>query len=337
MGATNSADVESYLYLLGTSLAELSAVVGHLTIPETYFFRIPDHFRVFQEVVLPERIRARQAARRLSILCAGCASGEEPYTLAMLLQGKVELAGWQVAIRGIDVNAAAIAKGKNGRYSAWSLREIEAGYQGALFSSARDASFQLSDSIREMVSLEEGNLADAQAPFWKPRAYDVIFFRNAFMYFSAEAGQAVVARMAESLAPGGYLFMGPAETLRGVSQDFRSVPHPWNVLLSAPDRPQPGCKRSARTCGCHATELRGRAASGVGHVAPRIPGRLGRHHPAGYGAHKNADRPSVRAIRMRAHTRRRSPHSCADQAKGHARRFESGAGSCSRRNVLSKR
>jgi chemotaxis protein methyltransferase CheR len=219
IGATNSADVESYLYLLGTSLTELRAVVGHLTIPETYFFRIPDHFRVFQEVVLPERVRAQRATRRLNILSAGCASGEEPYTLAMLLQGRVDLMGWQVAITGIDVNAAAIVKGKNGRYSAWSLREIEPEFKERYFR-AQGRDFQLCDSIRESVSLEEGNLADARAPFWKPGAYDVIFFRNAFMYLSPEAGKAVVARMAESLAPGGYFFLGPAESLRGVSQAF---------------------------------------------------------------------------------------------------------------------
>jgi len=219
MGATNSADVESYLCLLGTSLPELREVVGHLTIPETYFFRMPDHFRVFQEVVLPERLRAQRAVRRLSILSAGCASGEEPYTLAMLMQGRAELAGWQVAIRGIDVNAAAIRKGRLGRYSAWSLRETEAKFEERCFRREGRA-FQLCDSILEMVSLEEGNLVDSQAPFWKPRAYDVIFFRNAFMYLSPEAGRAVVARMVESLAPGGYLFLGPAENLRGVSHDF---------------------------------------------------------------------------------------------------------------------
>ncbi len=219
MKASRSADVESYLCLLSTSLPELREVVGHLTIPETYFFRIPDHFRVFQEVVLPERMRAQRVVRRLSILSAGCASGEEPYTLAMLMQGRVELAGWQVSIRGIDVNAAAIAKGKVGRYSAWSLRETQANFQERGFR-PEGRNFQLHDSIREMVSLEEGNLVDADAPFWKPRAYDAIFFRNAFMYLSPEAGRAVVARMAASLAPGGYLFLGPAESLRGVSQDF---------------------------------------------------------------------------------------------------------------------
>jgi chemotaxis protein methyltransferase CheR len=195
-------------------------VVGHLTIPETYFFRIPDHFRVLQEVVLPERIRVRSAARQLNILSAGCASGDEPYTIAMLMKNRAELAGWQVTIRGIDVNPAAIDKGKNGRYSAWSLREIDPGFKERYFlPQGRD--FQLRDSIRSMVSLEEGNLIDAHARFWRPNAYDVIFFRNAFMYLSPEAGQAVVARMAESLAMGGYLFMGPAETLRGISHDFQ--------------------------------------------------------------------------------------------------------------------
>ncbi len=217
--ATSSPDVGSYLCLLGTSLPELRAVVGHLTIPETYFFRIPDHFRVLQEVVLPERIRMRGATRQLNILSAGCASGDEPYTVAMLVKDRAELSGWQVTIRGIDVNPAAVNKGKNGRYSPWSLREIDPAFKNRYFlPQGRD--FQLHDSIRSMVSLEEGNLMDSHAPFWKPSAYDVIFFRNAFMYLSAEAGQAVVARMAESLSPGGYLFMGPAETLRGVSHDF---------------------------------------------------------------------------------------------------------------------
>jgi chemotaxis protein methyltransferase CheR len=217
--ATNSPDVERYVCLLGTSLPELRAVVSHLTIPETYFFRLPDHFRVLQEVVLPERVRAQSATKHLNILSAGCASGEEPYTIAMLVKGRVDLTGWQVSIRGVDVNQQAIIKGKNGLYSPWSLREIDSKFKERYFRpQGRD--FQLHNSILAMVSLEEGNLADAQASFWKPHGYDVIFFRNAFMYLSPEAGQAVVARMADSLAPGGYLFLGPAETLRGVSDEF---------------------------------------------------------------------------------------------------------------------
>jgi len=220
MDATNSLEVDSYLCLLRTSLPELRAVVGHLTIPETYFFRIPDHFRALREVVLPERVQARAASRQLNILSAGCASGEEPYTIAMLVQGRLDIKGWQVSIQGIDVNPSVISKGKKGLYTPWSLREIDPTFKKRCFrSQGRD--FQLCGSIREMVSLEEGNLANPHAAFWKPNTYDVIFFRNAFMYFSSEAGQSIVDRMAESLVPGGFLFMGPAETLRGVSHKFR--------------------------------------------------------------------------------------------------------------------
>jgi chemotaxis protein methyltransferase CheR len=219
MTATNISDVDSYLCLLGTSLQELREVVVHLTIPETYFFRIPDHFRALEEVVLPERIKARGFAKRLNILSAGCASGEEPYTIAMLVQNRADLNGWQVSIKGIDVNPAVIAKGKKGRYTQWSLREIDATFQERCFS-REGREYQLCDPIRNMVSLEEGNLANPEAAFWMPHTYDVIFFRNAFMYFSSEAGQAIVDRMAESLAPGGFLFMGPAETLRGLSHNF---------------------------------------------------------------------------------------------------------------------
>lgn len=220
VSATSSSDVDSYLCLLGTSMQELREVIGHLTIPETYFFRIPDHFRAFQEVVLPEIVRSRSSVRQLRILSAGCASGEEPYTIAMLVRGRTDLAGWRITIKGIDVNPAVIAKGNAGRYSPWSLREIEPRFKEQYFRPVgRD--FQLHDSIREMVSLEEGNLMDSHASFWESDAYDVIFFRNAFMYLSPEAGRSVIARMAKSLAANGYLFMGPAETLRGVSQEFR--------------------------------------------------------------------------------------------------------------------
>jgi chemotaxis protein methyltransferase CheR len=202
-----------------TSREELRAIAGHLTIPETYFFRIPDHFRAFEEVVLPDRMQAQRATRQLNILSAGCASGEEPYSVAMILRGRPELAGWKIAIRGIDVNSRVIAAGKAGHYSAWSLREIAPAFKDR-YLRGHGRSFLLHDSIRKMVSLREGNLADATAPFWQPAAYDAIFFRNVLIYFSPEAGRAVVASMARSLAPGGYLFLGAAETLRGVSQDF---------------------------------------------------------------------------------------------------------------------
>ncbi len=285
--ATGSPDVESYLCLLGTSLPELRAVVGHLTIPETYFFRLPDHFRVLQEVVLPERIRVRGATRQLNILSAGCASGDEPYTIAMLVKDRAELTGWQVTIRGVDVNPAAVNKGKNGRYSPWSLREMDPAFKDRYFlPQGRD--FQLHDSIRSMVSLEEGNLMDAHAPFWKPNFYDAIFFRNAFMYLSAEAGQAVVARMAESLALGGYLFMGPAETLRGISHDFQLC-HTHGTFYYQHHAGRAGAAIDSAHSRVPAERSCAAARPGFGDIGPGYQSRLGRHHPASYRAHTNAD------------------------------------------------
>jgi chemotaxis protein methyltransferase CheR len=219
MGATNSRDVESYLYQFGTSTEELRAAVGHLTVPETFFFRIGDHFRALAEVVLPSRVRALGASKRLNILSAGCASGEEPFSIAMVLRGRADLAGWQLTIRGVDVNPKVIAKARIGRYSEWSMREISPELKERYFHT-QGRNFQLHDSIREMVLFEEGNLADSRAPMWQPGTYDVIFFRNVLMYFSPEAASAVIGRMAQALAPGGYLLLGPAETLRGVSQEF---------------------------------------------------------------------------------------------------------------------
>ena len=178
------------------------------------------------------------------------------------------MTGWQVTIRGIDVNPAAIAKGKNGRYSAWSLREIDPELSRIVISFRKGATSNSTTRFASMVSLEEGNLMDAQAPFWKPNAYDVIFFRNAFMYLSAEAGQAVVARMAESLAPGGYLFMGPAETLRGISHDFHLC-HTHGTFYYQLRTGRAGAAIDSRSLtGARRRSCDGRAAVGAEILAP---------------------------------------------------------------------
>jgi chemotaxis protein methyltransferase CheR len=219
MAAAAMPDAATYLGFLAASPTELRAVAGQVTVPETYFFRVPDHFRALQECVLPERIKAANGRGQLQVLSAGCASGEEAYSIAMLIADCAELNGWKVGIRGIDISSAAVNKGKAGRYSLWSLRGTDANLRKRHFRShGRD--FQLHDSIRQMVRLEEGNLLDAHASCWQPNSYDVIFFRNVLMYLTPEAGEQIVARMAVSLAPGGYLFLGSAESLRGISNDF---------------------------------------------------------------------------------------------------------------------
>ena len=196
---------------------EVRALAQRLTVGETYFFRYADHFRAFTETVLPDRARHREGRRQLRILSAGCASGEEAYSLAILVREHLPDADtWDVQIRGIDVNPAAIEKALAGRYSAWSLRQTPERLRERHFLPiGRD--YQLQQNVRGAVSFEERNLVDADAAFWRPDSFDVVFCRNVTMYFTPLIMREVIERITRSLSPGGFMFLGHAETLRGVS------------------------------------------------------------------------------------------------------------------------
>src|SRR5258708_6027394 len=208
-----------YLRRLTTSGEELRALAEKLTVCETFFFRYAGHFRAVAEVVIPW-IRARDHRRQLRILSAGCASGEEAYSLAILLRNELpDLASWDISILGIDVNTAMLAKASRARYNAWALRDTGADIRATYFHS-EGTQFALDSAVRSMVRFEERNLIDEDAPFWHPNAFDVVFCRNVTMYLTFESTRSVIARISQSLSPGGFLFMGHAETLRGLSQDF---------------------------------------------------------------------------------------------------------------------
>ena len=198
---------------------ELREIAQELTIGETYFFRHHDQFRAFAEVALPARIEARASARQLRFLSAGCSSGEEAYTLSILARQRL-LDGeppFDVEIRGVDINPRAIERARAANYSSWALRETPEVIQKQYFVvSGRE--HLLSKVIRESVLFEEGNLVADDS--WAPESLDVIFCRNVLMYFTPENAQRVVNRFARALAPGGYLFLGHAENLRGLSLDF---------------------------------------------------------------------------------------------------------------------
>jgi chemotaxis protein methyltransferase CheR len=199
--------------------AELQALAPDLTVPETYFFRHIDQFHAFADVALPQAQIARGSIRKLKILSAGCASGEEPYSLAMLLRERGADCGWNVEIHAMDINAPMLAKASRGIYSAWALRETPAETKRRWFKNA-GREFELDERIRAAVTFHEVNLAQDRAALWAPETYDMIFCRNVSMYFAAEAAQALVARITHSLAPGGHLFLGHAETLRGLSDEY---------------------------------------------------------------------------------------------------------------------
>ena len=199
--------------------AEMQELAVELTVPETYFFRHIDQFHAFADVALPRAQAARASQRTLTVLSAGCASGEEPYTMAMLMRERVREPGWNIVIRALDINPAMLAKAARGCYSAWALRETPADALRRWFRSV-GREFQLDDSIRSAVSFHETNLSRDSAELWEPATYDVIFCRNVMMYFTAEVARSLVSRLTRSLVPGGHLFLGHAESLRGLSNDY---------------------------------------------------------------------------------------------------------------------
>jgi chemotaxis protein methyltransferase CheR len=212
-----AAEYVAWLRRVGAS-GELVALALELTVPETYFFRNRDQFRALTEVALPARAAARAGERRLSLLSAGCASGEEAYSLAIVAREAVDTS-WAVSVLGADVNPAMLEKAARGRYSPWALRETPPERQQRWFvPDGRD--FRLVDAARTGVRFEAHNLAHDDATLWQPESYDVVFFRNVLMYFTPEHARAAIARVTGALKPGGYLFLGHAETLRGLSNAF---------------------------------------------------------------------------------------------------------------------
>lgn len=217
--ATRAGSPSAYVDLLSDSRAEQAALAELVTIPETYFFRNPDQLAALSSHVLPRFERARPAPRPLRVLSAGCASGEEPYTVAMILDREHPALAPRADILGVDVSEAQLALARAGRYTAWSLRETPAGYRQAYFTEKGDR-LELSDRIRARVGFEQRNLVEENEDLLGAMSWDVILCRNVTIYFPPEQTRALVARFARALSPDGFLFLGHTETLRGVSSAF---------------------------------------------------------------------------------------------------------------------
>ncbi|MGE0449548.1 MAG: CheR family methyltransferase [Vicinamibacterales bacterium] len=226
-----SGSVDAYLDALSDAPIddrELSTLAGTLTVSETYFFRNMDQFRALEEMVLPD-VAARAADRPLRVLSAGSASGEEAYSIAIVVdRARASRALPRVEIAGIDISPRVLERARRAHYSEWALRGTPDEIRRAYFQK-RGRDYVLSPATAEAVRFEQRNLLDESPDLWRPAWFDVIFFRNTFMYFAPDAAQAVIDRATRALVPGGYLFVGHAETLRGLSDDFELV-HTHNTF-----------------------------------------------------------------------------------------------------------
>ncbi|GJD95231.1 CheR family methyltransferase [Methylobacterium iners] len=213
-------------------LAMEKAVVEAMTTNETFFFRDRTPFDLFKDVLLPEALTRRAAQRRLRIWCAAASTGQEPYSLAMLLQeAGPRLAGWQVDIVATDLSTEVLEKARAGLYSHF---EVQRGLPVQMllknFEQVGEL-WRISDSLRRMVDFRPLNLLH---PFEQLGTFDIIYCRNVLIYFDAPTKGDVLGRLSASLAPDGALLLGAAETVIGLTDKLVPSPQHRGLYNQAP-------------------------------------------------------------------------------------------------------
>jgi chemotaxis protein methyltransferase CheR len=210
------------LYTLLRDLPTSSAVFGRLLDAsvngETYFFRDPDGLAAFADEIAPERLLANGGL--IDIWSAGCATGEEPYTLAMLLAERGVLPGRRVRIRGSDLSPANVRRAREGLYGLHSLRATNLERRGRHFEAVGSDRFRVRPPATEVVTFESRPLLDE--PFTGD-LYDVIVCRNVLIYFDEDARRRVAEQFVARLKPGGYLLLGPSDALAAAATSLTLV------------------------------------------------------------------------------------------------------------------
>ncbi|MGU3359696.1 CheR family methyltransferase [Methylobacterium sp. M6A4_1b] len=214
----NLADLGALVNALkgGRDLAMEKAVVEAMTTNETFFFRDRTPFDLFRDVLLPEALARRAAQRRLRIWCAAASTGQEPYSLAMMLQDAApRLAGWTVDLIGTDLSTEVLDKAKAGLYSHF---EVQRGLPvQSLIKHFEQVGEQwrISATLRQMVDYRPLNLLQS---FDGLGTFDIIYCRNVLIYFDAPTKGDVLSRLSNSLAADGALLLGAAETVIGLTE-----------------------------------------------------------------------------------------------------------------------
>jgi chemotaxis protein methyltransferase CheR len=197
-------------------------VVESMTTNETSFFRDAQPFEALRQEVLPELLRRRAAERRLRVWCAACSTGQEPYSVVMLLREHFPaLAGWDVKVLATDLSSEVLERAREGRYS---QAEVNRGLPARLlvkYFEKGGLEWRLKDELRRQVEFQQLNLMEAW-PGVAPQ--DVVLLRNVLIYFDVAAKKQVLARVRRLLRPDGALFLGGAETTLNLDGEFERVP-----------------------------------------------------------------------------------------------------------------
>jgi chemotaxis protein methyltransferase CheR len=210
-------DVPALLARLKNGAPEslIAVCVDAMATHESLFFRDGAPFEQVENLVLPALADARPAGQPLRILSAACSSGQEPYSLAMLCQENAHrLAGRRVEIVGTDMAETILAKARAGLYSSFEVQRGLSPERAARWMTPRGAGFEISQTLKSMVSFRRHNLLDGMAAMG---VFDIVFCRNVLIYFDQAKKAQVLNQLANALAPDGALFLGSAETVMGLT------------------------------------------------------------------------------------------------------------------------
>ncbi len=224
------------------SKSQIEVIAGHLTIGETYFFRDRRIFEILEAVVFPGIIASRRDKEKiLRIWSAGCATGEEPYSIAMTV-AKVfpDCQQWEISILGTDIVPASLEKASEGIYNEWSFRETPSWIKQGCFEKVK-GKYRIAPRFRQMITFAPLNLAEDPYPaiITNTNAIDIIFCRNVLMYFTREKARTVIDSLAHCLVDGGWLIISPVESPdAGFSPFLQPVRYPGAILYKKEQRPK---------------------------------------------------------------------------------------------------
>jgi chemotaxis protein methyltransferase CheR len=231
-------------WLLSSNLShrQIDTLAGYLTVGETYFFRDNRIFEILETQLLPGIINLRRGvAQNLRIWSAGCATGEEPYSLAILLTRILpDLTDWNISILATDISSSALNRASEGMYGEWSFRDTPSWVKEGCFERINQ-NFRINSRIKRMVSFSPLNLVEDPYPaiINQTNAMDIIFCRNVLLYFSRDRADAVIHHLARCLVDRGWLVTSPVEAPgAGLSPLLHPVHFPGAILYQKEAKPK---------------------------------------------------------------------------------------------------
>ena len=237
VGARSPREYLEFLTARPNRDSEMRSLLNEMTIGETCLFRSLPQIEALRKVVIPSLAEAKRKLKynKLRFWSAGCSTGEEPYTLAMLLleETQTTLKGWTFEVVATDLNDQSVAKAQEGIYNDYAVRNVPPEFMKKYFTRT-GTNFRVADSVRPFITFTRLNMLDDSKMLFM-RGLDVIFCCNVLIYFDGKSKTRTVQHFYNALMANGYFFLGHSESLFGISEKFRLVHFPAATAYWKPD------------------------------------------------------------------------------------------------------